>query len=131
MSRTISSLALLVAALTSPSASGESPSPAKPDPARALYAQRCATCHGATGGGDGLGAMGLTPRPRALRDASWQATVTDAQLTTAIVKGGSALGKSSLMSSNPDLANQPELLAALVRYVRSLAEKPSQPTETR
>ncbi len=31
---------------------------------RAVYAQTCATCHGAEGKGDGPGATGLTPKPR-------------------------------------------------------------------
>jgi len=47
--------------------------PAKtPDLARsaALYAEQCASCHGATGAGDGPAAKGLNPRPVAFTDAA-------------------------------------------------------------
>lgn len=42
-----------------------------PDLARgaALYAERCAACHGVTGHGDGANAKGLDPRPVAFSDA--------------------------------------------------------------
>lgn len=36
--------------------------------ARVLFAQSCATCHGASGGGDGPGAAALRPPPRSFRD---------------------------------------------------------------
>ncbi|MEZ5564278.1 MAG: cytochrome c/FTR1 family iron permease [Gammaproteobacteria bacterium] len=38
--------------------------------ARALYASQCASCHGATGQGDGPQAAGMEPAPRDFHDAS-------------------------------------------------------------
>jgi high-affinity iron transporter len=40
------------------------------DQARALYAQHCASCHGATGDGQGPAAVGLEPPPTAFTDAA-------------------------------------------------------------
>lgn len=40
---------------------------------KALYAQNCATCHGAEGRGDGAAGKGLNPRPRNFTDkAGWK-----------------------------------------------------------
>ena len=40
---------------------------------KALYAQTCATCHGAEGKGDGPGGTGLTPKPRNFTvQATWK-----------------------------------------------------------
>ncbi|WP_426132961.1 FTR1 family protein [Pseudomonas sp. PWP3-1b2] len=43
-----------------------------PDPTRGapLYVQQCSVCHGATGAGDGLASVGMTPPPANLRDAT-------------------------------------------------------------
>jgi len=41
---------------------------ARPDAGRVVYEQRCAACHGATGGGDGPAAAAIEPRPRNFRD---------------------------------------------------------------
>lgn len=40
------------------------PNPALMARGQALYAQSCATCHGADGKGDGPGGAGITPKPR-------------------------------------------------------------------
>jgi uncharacterized membrane protein len=88
--------------------------------AKALFAERCAACHGATGAGDGLAAAALTPRPRAFKDPEWQAAVGDDHLRKVIVEGGAAAGKSPLMPGNPDLAARPEVVEALVALVRDL-----------
>ncbi len=121
--RLATALGALLAVLGSASTRADAHRDAGSDPGPLLFAQRCAQCHGATGGGDGLGALGLNPRPRALRDPAWQASVSDEQLATAIVSGGAAVGKSPLMAANPDLSGQPEQLAALVRFVRSLKKE--------
>lgn len=53
----------------------------------AIYAERCATCHGDGGAGDGPASAALEPRPRNFRDASfWQGRTTE-QLTQ-VVKAG-------------------------------------------
>lgn len=89
--------------------------------AQAIFAMRCAACHGAGGAGDGAGAAALTPKPRNFTDAAWQQSVTDAAIAKAIGQGGAAVGKSSMMPANPDLADNAELLDALVKHIRSLA----------
>ena len=92
-----------------------------PDPAadaRKLFATKCTVCHGDHGAGDGPGAAALNPKPRAFGDAAWQASVTDEQIKKTIVEGGAAVGKSPAMAANPDLANKPDELTALVKIVR-------------
>jgi mono/diheme cytochrome c family protein len=88
--------------------------------ATALYESRCARCHGSTGGGDGPEAAGLDPKPRNFRDATWQLAVSDRHLEQAIREGGPSVGKSAVMQANPDLAAQPELVAALRQHLRTL-----------
>jgi len=97
------------------------PPPAPPDPAaeaRKLFKTKCIVCHGDHGAGDGPGAAALNPKPRAFSDATWQASVTDDQIKKTIVEGGAAVGKSAGMSPNPELADKPEELTALVKIVR-------------
>ena len=98
------------------------PAAASSDPATAeaqhLYATVCITCHGPNGGGDGQMAANLTPHPRNYHDAAWQASVTDDDLRKTILLGGAATGKSMMMPSQPQLANKPEVLSALVKLIR-------------
>lgn len=89
--------------------------------AQALWQARCATCHGATGRGDGPTGRSLDPRPRDFQDAAWQARVDDARLRRVIVEGGAALGLSAEMAANADLADRPAMVGALVEIVRGLA----------
>ena len=49
-----------------------------------VYAERCSTCHGMAGRGDGLAGRALDPRPRDYADAVWQASVTDAEIGATI-----------------------------------------------
>ena len=62
------------------------------------YKMLCASCHGATGAGDGAAAAAMNPKPRNLTDAAWQASVDDARIKTVIEKGGAAVGLSPLMT---------------------------------
>jgi len=49
------------------------PNPALMARGKAVYAQTCATCHGAEGKGDGPGGTGLTPKPRNFtQQAAWK-----------------------------------------------------------
>jgi mono/diheme cytochrome c family protein len=108
-----------------------SPPPTTPAPpsspevrkeAHDLYAGRCASCHGATGRGDGVASAALMPRPRNFQDRSWQANVTDEYIEKIIQHGGVALGKSPAMPPNLDLAGRPAVLAALREYIRELGK---------
>jgi mono/diheme cytochrome c family protein len=97
-------------------AGGAAPSAAAA--AEQVFTSLCATCHGAGGHGDGALAASLNPKPRDYSDATWQASVTDEHIAKVIVGGGLAVGKSPLMPPNPDLANKPDVVQALVAKVR-------------
>jgi mono/diheme cytochrome c family protein len=86
--------------------------------ARDIFSERCATCHGADGKGDGPAAANLKPRPIDFHSQNWQKSVTDESITKAIVFGGRAVGKSGQMAPNPDLENEPAIVAALVEKIR-------------
>jgi mono/diheme cytochrome c family protein len=85
--------------------------------ADAAYRQRCVTCHGNLGAGDGMAASALNPRPKDLRDPAWQSGVTDEYIEKIIAGGGPAVGKSMSMPANSDLA--PATIQALRAKVRS------------
>ncbi len=92
------------------------------DPATAandIFNQRCQTCHGADGTGNGPAAAALNPKPRNYTDAAWQASITDEKIGQTIVKGGAEMKLSPLMPPNPDLADKPAVVAELVKKVRS------------
>lgn len=91
--------------------------------AKEIYTQRCVTCHGATGVGDGVASAALNPKPRNLQDPEWQKSVTDEHIEKIIKDGGPAVGKSVLMPGNPDLADKPEVIAALRQLVRGFEKK--------
>ena len=88
-----------------------------------IWQQRCTTCHGATGKGDGAAAAALNPKPRDFSSATWQASVTDEHIEKVILEGGQAVGLSMLMVANPDLASKPDVIKALRAHVRSLGAK--------
>jgi cytochrome c553 len=100
----------------------EIPAAAKTE-ADTVWAQRCGTCHGVGGKGDGAAAAALTPKPRDFTLAAWQTSVTDEHIEKTILEGGQAVGLSMLMVANPDLASKPDVVKALRAHVRSLAAK--------
>ena len=87
-----------------------------------IFESRCVACHGAEGHGDGPAAANLSPRPRDFHNAKWQKSINDAIIARAIVFGGQAVGVSSEMAPNPDLENEPAVVAALVEHVRVLGK---------
>jgi mono/diheme cytochrome c family protein len=122
------------AAAAAPAAAPAAPPPPPPPPpaaapaaavvdakaeAEQIFTQRCVSCHGASGKGDGVAAAALNPKPRDYSDAKWQAETTDDMIAKAIREGGAAIGKSPLMPPNPDLVAKPEVVAALVAKIRS------------
>jgi mono/diheme cytochrome c family protein len=99
---------------------GEEPAEAQAE-AQKIFATRCFTCHGANGEGNGPGSAALVPKPRNFTDASWQTSVTDDHIAKIIQYGGAAVGKSPTMPGNPDLMSKPEVVQALVAYIRGLS----------
>jgi mono/diheme cytochrome c family protein len=86
--------------------------------ARHLFAERCSTCHGPQGRGDGVASSAMNPPPRDYADAAWQASVTDADLAAIILGGGAAVGKSPMMPASKDLEGKPEVVAELIKLIR-------------
>lgn len=108
--------------LTEPS----SPTPAPPpQTAESIFSTRCAACHGLDGRGDGPGAAALNPKPRDYTNQDWQKSVTDEHIKKTIIEGGMGVGKSPLMTPNPDLANQPAVVDGLVHIIRKFGGKSS------
>ena len=95
--------------------------------AHRIFAERCSTCHGLGGHGDGVAASAMKPPPRDYADAAWQASVTDADLAAIIVGGGAAAGKSAMMPASADLAGKPEVVAELVKIIRGFAAGSPEP----
>ena len=83
-----------------------------------IFKDRCVTCHGEQGRGDGPGASNLMPKPMDFHNSNWQVSVSDADIAKAIIHGGSAVGLSSQMQPNPDLEDKPGVVAALVERIR-------------
>lgn len=102
------------------SASADPQAQAKADQ---VWNERCVSCHGAKGDGKGPQAAALGDvKPRSFRLPQWQASVDDAHITKVIVEGGAAVGKSALMTPNPDLQQQPETLKLLVKKIRGFTQ---------
>jgi mono/diheme cytochrome c family protein len=83
-----------------------------------IFTERCAACHGADGHGNGPAAANLKPKPIDFHNQNWQKSVTDDSITKAIIFGGRSVGKSGQMAPNPDLENEPAIVAALVEKIR-------------
>jgi hypothetical protein len=86
---------------------------------------RCASCHGAFGKGNGPEAAKLSKPPRDFSDPTWQLAVSDRHLRQVILQGGVAVGKSGEMPPSPDLAADHEVMRALLQHVRVLAFMPA------
>jgi len=80
-----------------------------------LFIQRCAACHGATGGSDGALSASLAKLPAELSSFAWQADKSDEQLAAAIHAGIAG----TAMPPSRDLSDAE--VALLVRHLRMLA----------
>lgn len=83
-----------------------------------LFAQNCAACHGATGGGDGPAAAGLNPKPRKLSDKATMEKISDDTIISTIKKGGAAMGKSPVMPAFTQLDDAQ--VKTLLAHIRTL-----------
>jgi mono/diheme cytochrome c family protein len=90
--------------------------------AEKIFSERCVTCHGANGAGDGPASAGLVPKPRNFQDSAWQKSVSDEYIEQIVQYGGAAVGRSPTMPANPDLMSKPAVVAALRTHVRALAK---------
>ena len=90
--------------------------------ANKIWQERCVTCHGNDGSGNGPGAAALEVKPRSFSDPTWQASVDNARIMKVIVEGGASVGLNAVMTPNPDLASKPAVQAALAKKVRSMAK---------
>jgi mono/diheme cytochrome c family protein len=96
--------------------------------AESIFAERCAVCHGVEGDGTGPGATNLKPKPANFRSRKWQRSISDERIAMIIVNGGSSVGLSAAMASNPDLEGQPDVVAALVEHIRKFGKSSSPST---
>ena len=90
-----------------------------PGPGAALYAARCASCHGVAGGGDGFNAPFLPVAPTVHADSAAMSLRTDDTLYDGIHAGGRILGRSHRMpafGASLDHAQK----RALVAHIRTL-----------
>lgn len=96
---------------------------AKGDPAKgkASYDQLCASCHGASGKGDGAAASALNPKPKDLVDKGYVKGLKDDYIKKIVKEGGPAVGKSPMMPpmggslKDADIEN-------VIAYIRSLGK---------
>ena len=90
---------------------------------KTLYAERCVSCHGATGLGDGPVGASLPPeqKPRNLQDGAMKVATNLDGFKKLLKQGGPALGLSVLMPPQPDLGDAD--LENLYEHVRSLHKK--------
>ncbi len=89
---------------------------------KAIYARRCASCHGDTGNGDGFAAAGMIPAPPAFADGALMADVTPA-LMYRIVSVGI---QGTAMPGYADLT--PDQRWAVVTYVNTLRAREDEAT---
>ncbi len=89
------------------------------DDAKQLYDDKCSSCHGAGGKGDGPAAVALTPPPKDF--AKSLKGKTDDWIAKATKEGGPAVGESPTMPPFSDLSDAQ--IKGLVAYMKQLAGK--------
>lgn len=82
---------------------------------KVIYDKQCASCHGATGKGDGKTGTLLTPKPSDLSDASWKHGPSDGEIYTLIKDGSKNTGMKGYASKMTA-----QEMWSVVNYVRTL-----------
>jgi mono/diheme cytochrome c family protein len=82
----------------------------------ALYSQRCASCHGDSGKGDGPAGKYLSPKPTDF--ATSLKGKSDHWISRAIKGGGPAVGEAPVMPAYGDLSDRQ--VRELVDYIKKL-----------
>jgi high-affinity iron transporter len=84
-----------------------------------LFAAQCVSCHGAGGGGDGVAAAGLNPKPRNFKAAEgWKAGRKASQIFNTLTKGLNQMPAFGTLPSDDRWA--------LAHYVRTLGPHDSE-----
>lgn len=96
--------------------------PAKVAAGEKIFQTRCATCHGKTGRGDGVGWSDPNKHPRNFHDAEWQKKTTDERITRVVTRGGAANGLDARMPAHADLRSNKEAMEGLIAYIRSMGD---------
>lgn len=91
-----------------------------------IYDMNCASCHGATGKGDGAAAAALKPAPRDLSDAKYIKTRSWEDLRKVIADGGANSGFSALMPAWKGALKRQQIDNVLA-YVLSLSGTTKEP----
>lgn len=87
-----------------------------------IFITNCATCHGATGAGDGDAAVGLDPKPANLGDSDMMSTLTDGYLFWRVTKGGTIEPFNSAMPSWEQVLTEDQRWQ-VISFVRTLSEQ--------
>lgn len=87
-----------------------------------IFQTRCATCHGKTGRGDGVGWSDPNKKPRNYHDIEWQKNTTDDRIKRVITRGGAANGLDARMPAHADLRSNEEGLNGLVAFIREMGD---------
>jgi cytochrome c553 len=90
--------------------------------AASTYSNLCATCHGATGNGNGPAAAALNPKPKDFADCKTMAKITDETLFKAIHGGGQTVGLSPMMPAWGGSLSEKQI-HDLVSHVRGFCKK--------
>ena len=87
---------------------------------KALFVERCATCHGSEGAGDGPVAASLPPelKPRNLKEFKVKYATDDVKFKELLMKGGAAVGLNAMMPPQTGLGDAD--LDSIVQYVHTL-----------
>jgi len=114
-------VAIAACAISTPATAGDAAA------GKAVYDGKgaCATCHGATGAGDGAAAAALNPKPASFATASFRLDTdgdgqagSDADLANVIKNGGVKYGGNAAMPGRADFSDAD--ISNLVAYIHAL-----------